>query len=297
MRVFFSLLAVALLVSACATPEPPEPRESNMRIVGGHLGSADTIVFLVPGALASTTLFGPARRVSGKGVAVVEYRFPGFDGLPADRNVYIQRSAKKIASVANRYPNARVRLMGFSTGAAIAIEAAARIDNADVEVGAISAAVPFPGMLGAGPRGAYGLTRAAISAKSLKPEKVWLEYFKTLLFGWEWESDPATRDWANAYVDWFEESLEIPDDGVGASHTRNLLVWTLSDEVRANPPKVRFYHGVNDTIVPLRLVKELAAKVDGTVHTYRPDAHLLLITRPSVIVTAGRRMGLPIKDR
>lgn len=291
-----ALFCVAFLVTACAEPKRYE-RESNMRTNFNHLAAADTIVFLVPGALASTHLFGPALELGGNGTAVVEYRFPGFDDLPHDRDVNIIRAAKKIASLANQYPHARVRLMGFSTGAAIAIEAAARIDNPDVEVGAIASAVPFPGMLGAGPRGAYGLTRSALTIGSLQAEEVWLEYFKILLFGWDWEQDPATRDWANAYVDWFRDKVEVPSDGVGASHTRNLLIWSLSPQLRANPPKVRFYHGENDTIVPLRLVKSLAAKLGSTVHVFSPDAHLLLLTSPDVIEIAGRDLDLPINQR
>lgn len=256
------------------------------------VAKADTLVILVPGALASTHLFGPAFRWGGGGTAIVEYRFPGFDDLPADRSVHIIQSASTIADFANHFPGARIRLMGFSTGGAIAIEAAARMRHEDVEVAAISSAVPFPGMLGVGPRGFAQILRAAVATGSVDAKTVWLEYFKTLLFGVDWDKDPRTRAWANAFVERFRQDIVLPDDGVGRSHTSNLLIWTLSEEARSANRKVRFYHGRNDTIVPLRLVQRLAASLNAQVVTYEPDAHLLLITRPSVIVQAGRDLGI-----
>lgn len=285
------VLMVAFLVSACAA-QAPYRRESNMRTNVAQLAHADTIVFLVPGALASTYLFGPALEWGGHGTAVVEYRFPGFDGLPLDRDVKILPAARSIAALANQHPNARIRLIGFSTGAAIAIEAAARMNHDDVEVGAISAAVPFPGMLGVGPRGLAGLTRAAAHVGTLEAKEVWLEYFKILLFGWNWEDDPATRRWANAYVERFRDSVVVPSNGVGRSHTSDLLTWTLSPQARKAHTKIRFYHGGNDTIVPLRLVKRLAKRLEAPVTVYRPDAHLLLVTRPSVISRVGRDLHI-----
>lgn len=287
-----SYLLLLLALAACAAPEPYR-RESNMRTNLAQLAQADTIVFLVPGALSSTSLFGPALGWGGEGTAVVEFRFPGFDDLPADRNVHILNNARAIAALANQYPDARIRLIGFSTGAAIAIEAAARMKNADIEVGAVSSAVPFPGMLGAGPRALFGLTRAATRVGTLETKEVWLEYFKILLFGWKWEDDPATRRWANAFVESFRETVVVPNDGLGRAHTTNLLVWTLSAEARAADTKIRFYHGGNDTIVPLRLVRRLADTLDAEVRVYRPDAHLLLLTRPGIIGEVGRDLRIP----
>lgn len=285
------VLGLLLLLAACAAPERVT-RESNLRTDPAQLRAPHTLVFLVPGALASTALFGPALDWGGNGVAVIEYRFPGFDGLPEDRTVNILVAAKTIAQVANRYPRARVRLIGFSTGAAIAIEAAARMPHEDVEVAAISSAVPFPGMLGAGPRGFLGLVRAAHAAGTLDAKEVWLEYFKVLLYGWHWDRDPATRARAEAIVEALRDQIVVPEDGVGRSHTANLLVWTLSREVREDPPRVRFYHGVNDTVVPLRLVKKLAHRLGARIMAFAPDAHLLLITRPALMERVGRDLDV-----
>ncbi|MEM6619339.1 MAG: alpha/beta hydrolase [Pseudomonadota bacterium] len=283
--------AGAALVAGCAAPETLR-RESNFRGDYRGLSHADEIVFLIPGALASTYMFGPAFTWKSRRRVVMEYRFPGYDGLAHDRAVHIQGDAAKIAALANRFPRARVRVLGFSTGGAIAIEAAARMDHADVQVAAIGCAVPFPGMLGVGPRGFAGLVRAAGVTGLSDIKAIWLEYFKTLLYGRNWADDPWTRARANAFVRALEDQIAVPSDGVGRSHSANLLIWSLSDDARASRARVRFYHGVNDTIVPLRLVRRLATLVGGEVTAFSPDAHLLLLTRPEVITRAGRDMGI-----
>ncbi|MFN3578389.1 MAG: hypothetical protein ACK4TJ_15600, partial [Tabrizicola sp.] len=105
----------ALCLAACTAPAtnraPLYPVEAETRL------SPQTVTVLLPGALTTSRVFGPARDWAGPDHLVVEYRLPGMQGEPLRPALHIDRAAGWVADLANRHPQARIQLLGYSTGA------------------------------------------------------------------------------------------------------------------------------------------------------------------------------------
>jgi pimeloyl-ACP methyl ester carboxylesterase len=274
-------LAGALAFTACARPDvaakPP-------------LYTAPTpdppaqITFLLPGALTTAGIFNQANDWTAHGNRVVEYRLPGMRGEPLDPPLDILRSAQWVADYANRYPKARINLLGYSTGAAIAIEAAGRIDHSErVKVAAISSATPFPGAALAFVRGTVGVAGTALAAGTFDPQTVWDEYFITLYLGAGWRNSPEKRAIADEIRKSFEGRINPPGEGRGRSQSASLLLWALSPEAQASNAQITFFHGDNDPIFPLPTVRPLAAHLGAQLCVLPEDGHMPLLSRPDLI--------------
>jgi pimeloyl-ACP methyl ester carboxylesterase len=274
-------LAAGLLLAACATtPEAAKPP----LYTAGAASEPDQITFLIPGALSTAGIFGEANDWDNDRHLVIEYRLPGMRGEPLDPPLDILRSARWIADYANRYPDARINLLGYSTGAAIAIEAAGMIDaSGRVTVAAISSATPFPGAAFAFLRGSIGVAGTALAAGSLDPQTVWDEYFITLYLGKGWRNSPGKRAIADAIRQSFDGRINRPGEGRGRSQSASLLFWTLSPEAQATKARIRFFHGENDPIFPLAEIRTLAAHLGATVCVLPDDGHMPLLSRPDLI--------------
>jgi pimeloyl-ACP methyl ester carboxylesterase len=274
-------VAAGLVLAACAGP--PEAAKPPL-YTAGTIGAPDQITFLLPGALTTAGIFGDANGWETASHQVVEYRLPGMRGEPMQPSLDILRSAGWVADYANQYPAAQINLLGYSTGAAIAIEAAGRIDDsARVNVVAISGATPFPGAALAVARGAAGVAGSAIAAGTLDPQTVWDEYFITLYLGTGWRSSPEKRALADEIRRSFEGRVNKPGEGRGRSQSGSLLGWALSPEALASEARITFFHGENDPVFPLALVKALAARLDATLCVLPEEGHMLLLSRPDLI--------------
>ncbi len=270
-------LSTALLLAACA--HPPTPARPPLYTTGAAT-EPDQITFLLPGALTTSRIFGPANDWDSPSHRVVEYRLPGMRGEPLSPPLDLMRSAQWVADYANRYPRARINLLGYSTGAAIAIEAAGRIDDSRrVKVVAISSATPIPGGTLALLRGGLAVAGSALAAGSLDRRVVWEEYFITLYLGSRWRQSPEKRALADRLRKAFEGQLNTPGEGRGRSQSASLLFWTLSPKALGSEAQFTFFHGENDPVFPLAGVQRLATRLDAPVCVLPEDGHMPLLSR------------------
>lgn len=275
-------LLFAVVLAACATAPPAA--KPPLYSLSQPAPAPQTVTFLLPGALSTSDVFGPALGWGGRDHLVVEYRLPGMQGEPVSPPLVIDRAADWVAAYANRYPKARINLLGFSTGAAVAIEASGRItDGSRVRVAAISSATPFPGAVLATLRGAVQLAGAALSARVSDRRAIWEEYFKTLLFGTAWRRDPVLAARAETMVARWRDQIVIPGESKGRAQSSNLLVWTLSPEARHSKARIVLFHGAQDPIFPLSHIRVLARALGAGICVYADGGHLLLLTEPDLM--------------
>ncbi len=274
-------LAAGLGLAACAgTPEAVKPP----LYTAGATAAPDEITFLLPGALTTAGIFGAANGWDTDRHQLVEYRLPGMRGEPLSPNLDILRAADWVAAHANRHPQARINLLGYSTGGAIAIEASGRIENSKrVKVIAVSSATPFPGAALAFLQGSIGVAGSAIAAGTLDAQTVWDEYFITLYLGSGWRNSTEKRAIADEIRRSFEGRIKRPGEGRGRAQSGSLLAWTLSPEALSSQARITFFHGENDPVFPLSQVRRLATRLDATVCVLPKDGHMPLLSRPDLI--------------
>jgi pimeloyl-ACP methyl ester carboxylesterase len=279
-RLWLALAAGLGLVACASTPEDAKPP----LYTRGVATKPEEITFLLPGALTTADIFGAANAWETDRHQIVEYRLPGMRDEPLAPPLDIIRAAKWVAAYANRHPQARINLLGYSTGGAIAIEAAGRIDDsARVKVVAVSSATPFPGAALAFLRGVVGVVGTAITARTLDAQTVWDEYFITLYLGSGWQKSPEKRAIAEEIRRSFEGRITKPGEGRGRSQSGSLIGWALSDDALASDATITFFHGENDPVFPLSLVRPLAARLGATLCVLPKDGHMVLLSRLDLI--------------
>ena len=294
-------LALGLMLGACgparqpvevtpeisATAAPATATAKPIRLiheVARGAGTPQRITYLIPGALSTAHIFGPLYRPSGPGHLVMEYRFPGLEGQPLDPPMQVKTVAAAIAAHARTWPKARIEILGFSTGGAIALEAAGQIGPArDVRVVVLSGVTPFPGAYETGARGLLAVTASALSVRSLAPRAVWGEYYKVLLYGYGWRKDPNIRRLAERRAARDRDYLILPVKGLGRAHTRDLLSWTLSEAAQHSGAAILFLHGSEDPVFAVSGVARLAKRVNGTLCVVPGGGHLMLATHRAVL--------------
>lgn len=287
---------VALLLAACAATPPPA-RAPLYPVAAETRASPATVTVLLPGALTTARVFGPARDWAGPDHLVVEYRLPGMQGEPLRPALDIERAAGWVADLANRHPQARIQLLGYSTGAVIAIEAAGRIDRSErVRIVAVSSATPFPGAALALMRGAAQVAGGALAIGSLDRDRIWEEYFKTLYLGSGWRQSPEKR----ALARWLEEAmrgrLTTPGEGRGRAQSASLLFWTPSRAALESRAAITFYHGDRDPVFPLGPVRRLADRLGARLCVLPEEGHMLFLSRPDLTARIERQFRSPAPD-
>lgn len=290
-----TLLLGLLLLTACAVPQHPDASDP-LLFDGDTLARADTVVIGIPGALTSITVLSPLQQLIAPDRAVGYYRLPGFNGRPSAEWVDIDRAAQRIASVVNVHKLKRIDLVGHSTGAVIALQAAKRIRAANpstlVHVHAISTALPAPQPVLAGVRGAAGTVAAAVRTRSLDPRTVWLEYYRRLAYGPNAKTDPKVAQAADALVAANDARITLPTKGLGRRHTRDLRRWRNPDPGALRGATLDFYHGAVDPVFPPRATARFVNSLpDATLTLIEGNGHLLLLTYPQVWDLIIARMG------
>jgi pimeloyl-ACP methyl ester carboxylesterase len=274
-------LAAGLALDACA--KPPVPATPPLYTTG-TADPPDQITFLLPGALTTASIFGPANDWNSPSHRVVEYRLPGMRGEPLSPPLDLARAARWVADYANRYPEARINLLGYSTGAAIAIESAGLIHRSErVQLVAISSATPFPGAALAVVRGGLGVAGSALATGSLSAKTVWDEYFITLYLGSGWRTSPDKRALAERLRQAFAGQINTPGEGRGRSQSAGLLLWTLSPEAQASKARFTIFHGENDPIFPLSGARRLGQRLNAPVCVLPEDGHMPLLSRADLM--------------
>ena len=199
-----------------------------------ELEAAKAVAVMVPGALSRISIFDPAHAWRDKGYGLAFYRFPGLDGRAKLPKLNIGEAANEIVSLAARFPNKPVRLLGYSTGGPIVLTAASKL-RGDVKVAAMSLAVEEGGGLRTGLSGLGDVLQAAWRSGSVRRRDVWLEYYRVLLYGRKITSDPVLRAKADALVADHLERIVMPDGSLPRTHTDDLRRWRLHPWPDAGP--------------------------------------------------------------
>lgn len=278
------------MLMGCSPPPPPPAEDFPLIFNPGHVARAERLVIFVPGALASVEMFAPARGWRDGGFAPAYYRFPGLDGRDLTQPLDIEQAADQIAAFANAHPDKDIALVGYSSGAPIAILAASRIDGARiVPVAAISPAVERAGGLPTLARGASDVVRSAWRAGTLDPLAVWIEYWQILLYGREATPDPAFRQRIldMARMQQGERGLGPPDRSIARAHARKLQIWELPDTLDLSHVRLRIYTGLQDPVFSTRQTLGFARSLgQSRIYGYPGEGHLLYLTQPDVFETA-----------
>jgi pimeloyl-ACP methyl ester carboxylesterase len=283
-------LALCLLLVGCSARLPMA--DDSPLVYDAHaVAQADRIAIFIPGALSSIALFAPAEGWRAGGFAPVYFRFPGLDGRPLG-TLDLDQAADQIARFATRHPRKDIALVGYSSGAPIALLAASRItDGRIIPVAAIAPAVEQGGGLPTLARGAADILRATARAERPTPTDIWIEYWQILLFGRHARPDPdfQARVRAAATTQRGERGLGPPDPALSRAHTRAIRRWHLPDSLPLTHLRLRIYAGLEDPVFSTRQTLEFARKLGlDHIHGYPDEGHLLYLTQTDVFTTARR---------
>ncbi len=278
------LLTLALSMTGCASIDLPATSSHDVLVYDiNAVERAEKLAVVVPGALASIGIFDPIAEWDQHGYALVYYRFPGLDGLPLDHRLDIDVAATTVANFLNAHPDKPARLLGYSTGAPIVLVASTMLQSSDVKTAAMSPAVPRGGGFPTMCRTSRDVFLAGLRAWSWRPEKVWPEYYRTLLFGRAGRTDKALRPTIDKLVEQDRENIIIPNRSLGAAHSDGLREWEPSPDLNLDAQRVRFYFGDNDPVFSQKQTQKFAQQIGITdLVSYGTHGHLLFITHPEV---------------
>jgi pimeloyl-ACP methyl ester carboxylesterase len=278
------IVLLAALAPGCGQVRFDPPRKVDPLIYDrAEVARSDTIAIFVPGALASVRIFAAADGWRRQGYALVWYRLPGMDGMPLDRELSIEGAADRIAGFVRDHPGKRIRLVGYSTGGAVVIAAAARLADRDLKAAAISPAVSRAGGIATLAHGVFDVAAAALRAPALTRRAVWSEYFRTLLFGRPGLRDPKLKARAEEILSAVRRQIVIPDRRIARSHARDLRRWRPKTQVEDASRRLRFYVGLDDPVFATWQTLALARAAGGArIVGYPHQGHLLLLTEPGV---------------
>ncbi|MBS8227770.1 alpha/beta fold hydrolase [Vannielia litorea] len=281
-----TLLALTLLLAACAAPPPLPTGESPIAINparAAEIEAAPRLTVMIPGALASVDIFAPTNHWAARGHGLAYYRFPGMDGLPLDHVLSIEAAAAEIARFARRYPDKQLTLVGYSAGGAIALQAAALLAPRTVTVAAISPSPEHAGGLQTILRGAGDVISAATRAEAFTRKDIWDEYWKTLLYGRDNLSNPAFADRIETLSAEHAPRIADPSPALVRAHSASLRNWSLSEEADLSHARIGFFIGMEDPVFSTRQTDGLRQRAGGgRLIGFADDGHLLLLTRKSL---------------
>jgi pimeloyl-ACP methyl ester carboxylesterase len=265
-----------LKISA-ATTDP-----ENLIYDADELDAARVLAVMVPGALSRISVFEAAEVWRARGYGLAHYRFPGLDGRSVAPVLDIAEAASEIVALAARYPDKPVRLLGFSTGGAIVLTAAAVLGG-DVRVALLSSAVARGGGAATFSKGLRDVLGSAVRARSVDRRAIWLEYYKVLLFGRAVLGDPALDARANEVIAARRDRIVFPDEGKPRAHTRDLRRWSVPAAAAGVGRHVRLFWGMADPVFSLAQQRGLARSIGAAgLMGYPGQGHLLFASHPAV---------------
>lgn len=250
----------------------------------------DKILVLIPGALSSVNIFDDLVRFSDNKTLIIAYRLPGLDGYTAKNRLIIKKAALVIKNTIKEYTNVKINIIGFSTGSAVALSLVNILDRNELQVALISSALPTPNALFSGISGLSGILNSAVKARSINLRSVWLEYYKTLVYGKNYQFDAVLSEKADSLIDRNLNNITFPENGLIYKHSGDLISWRFlpkSDIVNSN---IVFYHGVNDSVFSLKSVKKFSKKIPGsTIKSYNKSGHLVFVASDKVFSDIARQ--------
>ncbi|QPM90962.1 alpha/beta fold hydrolase [Pseudooceanicola algae] len=289
-----SAIALLLCLGACSSLPGADKAGAFPLLENGKAkpGVARLIV-VIPGAFESTDIFAPILDWDLPDTAVVAYRFPGMDGLPADHRVDIDGSARLIADYVNDIAPRDTYLVGFSTGGPIAIETAERLDHPARALALISSAAGAPSALLASARGAVDMAEAMLRSHSTDPQDTLTENYRTLLYGRDHYGDSAAAAKSETEAEGVRATMVRPSLRLTMAHSASLMTWVPDPDTDLAPARVGFFHGAGDPVFPLPATQRFAGQIHAQkVYTYPGQGHLLYETSSRVFDDIRRFFGL-----
>ncbi|MCV3270320.1 alpha/beta fold hydrolase [Roseobacter sinensis] len=250
------------------------------------VAQAERLVICAPGALTRIEIFDPVLTWRSAGWEPVFYPFPGLDGRPLSPPLDIVQAAGQIVAFARAYPHRQIGLLGFSTGGAIVIEAAALLGDA-VRTVAIA-----PGLPGAGGwRTMLGTTRDVLGVawrvRSLRVRPVWLEYYRILLFGRAVLQHVDTREKSRQFTEARAARMVYPENGLLRAHAGGLKRWLGPKTPVPKPESVTLLIGDEDSVFSTNQTRAFAATLgEVPLRRFPGHAHMLILTEPAIFDTA-----------
>jgi len=279
----FGLVVTLLALQGCSlnnladTPNQ-DPLVYNLQ----EIQSSESIIVFVPGALSPITIFDPAKEWKDEGYALVYYRLPGLDGTNLDSKLIIEDAAIRIAAFVNQFPQKFVGLVGYSTGGAVVIEASQYTNTPNLKVAALSPSPRKAGGLSTLLRSSTDVFQAAFRIGSLDKRKVWMEYYRTLLFGREGLDNPTLNEEMNRIISKEKDNIIFPTVKMYESHSKDLESWNPS-LVPLDSENIAFFIGKEDPVFSSEQTYELAELTGvSRIFEYDEGGHLLFLTHPEV---------------
>lgn len=294
MRCLLFLFLLAL--SACSFLPPPQKVEGVNPVVhdGRAVEGVDTAIVLIPGALASVELFAPVLGWKVPDSTIMAYRFPGIDGLELDHRVDIVDAGAIIAHHLNDLGVKHAYLIGYSTGGPIALEAARRIEGAEVQIALLSSASDSPAALIASARGAIDVVKAFFRSKKPGLDETWLENYRTLLYGRRHFSEAELAEQSRRLAALQRGYITTPPRRMTLAHTSDLMTWTLDRPEDLYDTRIGVFHGSEDSIFSEGLTWRYAKRLHAeTFRSYQGQGHLLFVTERRIWDDIRDFFGLP----
>jgi len=234
-------------------------------------------VVLLPGALATIAIFDGALAAFGPDVKLIYYPFPGLDGRPIDPRLDISEEGKRLARFVEGHPPGHVSFVGYSTGAAIAIEAAHALSNDHyLKLALISPAAERAGGLTTTLSGVRDISTAAGRAGTFNIKTMWPEYWKLLLVGRKNYLANARIDYVQSMFAAHRDDIVLPSPELRRAHTQSLRTWQVPQGFSAHNREVAVFFGGQDPVFDVHQTRVLIAKLGGASETiYRDQGHLL----------------------
>lgn len=279
-----SLLFVLVLGGCLGIPVSDQSTQDPLVYDAAKLVRAEKIAIFIPGVLSSVNIFEDTAFWEDAGYARVFYRYPGLDDLALDHRLTPEAAAARVAAFANRHPDKRIALVGYSTGGPVALIAAPQIENPGrLHIAAMSTAVEYGGGVPTALRGLRDIIRAIAATGSLSRGPVWERFWAGLLYGPDAFDDPAFADRLARDIAEGEKIYVKLDPVLALSHTLALPNWELPDDLDLGEIPVAFFVGLNDQVFSTAQTLAFADQVgDVPVFGYPEQGHLLFFTRPDV---------------
>lgn len=282
-RRLIGISSLCAVLACSSVPDRFRGAQSPLLFDPNRLAGADTVVVLVGGALSDQKIFANTLNwQEDQRVALVHYRLPGMDGLPLDHRLGIEDAAKQIQHFASVHGAKRIRLLGYSTGGPIVLTAAAGLEG-DVRTAVLSSAVEHAGGVSTALRAAFDILDASLNAGTFQKEKLWREYYKTLLYGRKGRSDIANQEDIHRILQAQENNIVLPDADLQYAHTKDLRQWRIPPQMSLVDKSVRFYIGREDPVFSRQQTKIFSNRLGGIeIVEYSGQGHLLFFTHPVV---------------
>lgn len=246
---------------------------------------ADHLVIFVPGVLSNIQIFDAAKPLLQRRTASAYYRFPGLDGVPLSSALQVERAAREIALLAETYPNHELTFVGYSGGAAIALEASQLLGSQRAaNLALISPTPPFGGGLETRLRTTLDVLAVSVRLGTFDIAKIWPEYWKILAFGRANYRSGARSDEVERLLEREWSNIVIPKREIAKAHTQSLQRWELSSNFDAGRLRIGVFYGAKDPVFSEKQTNALIQRLGGAERTQRyPDqGHIPIITEPKL---------------